>query len=189
MSLGTRRVLIIAFVVVLFLVVLTAGLVRLSFEDCAGAFQRTFHTVVLGDKDFISRTVRFSARGSGAFVPPGGRLSGFTTMRASDCVDVIIEDEDEGSPSGAADEMEKRIRAAVRIVERSTIRDQDSGLVGERAVLVEEGPKAEIISLWKGASRLYVVKSKSLAHALAYEKLVKNGFRLDRNGYVIGNSK
>ena len=110
-------------------------------------------------------------------------------MRASDCVDVAIVDEDEGSPSQAAYEMEKRIRGPVRIVERGPIRNQDSGLVGERVVLVEEGPKAEIISLVKGAGRLFVIESKFLAPALAFEKLIQSGSRVDANGYVVGQGK
>lgn len=189
MPLGTRKVVRIAFVVVLFLIVLAAGLAWPSFGDCAGSLQRTYHTIILGDKDFISRTVRFRVRGSGALVPPSGRLSGFTTVRATDCVDVAIVDEDEGSSSRAVDEFEKRIRGAVRIVERSPIRKQDSGLVGERVVLVEEGPKAEIIFLQKGRSKLFVIESKSLAHALAFEKLIQRGFRHDANGYVVGQGK
>lgn len=189
MALGTRKVVRIAFAVVPFLVVLAAGLVRLSFEGCAGSFQRTFHTIVLGDKDFISRTVRFRDRGSGTLGLPNGRLGGFTTVRASDCVDVAIVDEDEGSSSQAVDEFEKRIRGAVRIVERGPIRNEDNGLVGERVVLVEEGPKAEIIFLKNGVSRLVVIESKSLAHALAFEKLIQRGFRHDANGYVVGQGK
>ena len=189
MPLGTRKVLIIAFVVVLFLVALTAGLVWLGFGDCAGSIQRTYHKIVLGDKDFISRAVRFRVRGSGALGLHNGRLGGFTTMRASDCVDVASVDEDEGSPAQAVAEMEKRIRGAVRIVEKGSIRDEQGELVGERAVLVQEGPKAEIISLRNGASRLYVIESRSLAHALAYEELIRNGARPDRNGYVVGERK
>src|SRR5206468_10592114 len=50
-------------------------------------------------------------------------------------------------------------------------------LVGELVALVKEGPKAEIISLKKGARKLFVIESKSLAHALAYEKLIQNGYR------------
>ncbi|HEV2196106.1 MAG TPA: hypothetical protein VGR55_11025 [Candidatus Acidoferrum sp.] len=98
-------------------------------------------------------------------------------------------DEDEGSPSQAVDEFEKRVRGAVRFVERGPIRNEDSGLVGERVVLVEEGPKAEIIFLQKGRGKLFVIESKSLAHALAFEKLIQRGFRIDANGYVVVQGK
>jgi|SRR5689334_6984678 hypothetical protein len=189
MSLGTSKTMRIVSAVLLLLVIVMTGLVWTSFGDCPGSFQRTLHTIVLGDKDFISRTVRFRVRGSGAFGSPTGHLSGFTTLRASDCVDVASLDEDEGSPSQAVDEFEKRIRGAVRIVERCPIRNEDSGLVGERVVLVEEGPKAEIIFLQKGRSKLFVIESKSLAHALAFEKLIQRGFRHDANGYVVGQGK
>jgi hypothetical protein len=179
----------IAFAVLLFLVVVMAGLVWLSLGECAGSFQRTYHTMVLGDKDFIPREVRFKARISGTTLLPSGHLGGFTTVRASDCVEVTVNEGDEGSPSQAVDEMEKRIRGSVRTVERVPIRDQDGEPVGERVVLVQEGPKAEIISLKKGASKLFVIESKSLAHALAYEELIQSGYRLDPHGYIIGQGK
>jgi len=166
-----------------------AGLVWLSFGDCAGLFRRSYHSIVLGDKDFIARKVRFKVQIAGTLLLPNGRLGGFTTVRASDCVEVTIEEDDEGSPSQAVDEMEKRIRGGVRIIERVPIRDQDGELVGERVALVKEGPKAEIISLKKGARKLFVIESKSLAHALSYEKLIQNGYRLDPHGYVIGEGK
>ena len=175
--------------VLLSLVLVVAGLVWLSLGECAGSFQRTYHTIVLGDKDFIPREVRFKVQIAGTLLLPNGRLGGFTTVRASDCVEVTIEEDDEGSPSQAVDEMEKRIRGGVRIIERVPIRDQDGELVGELVALVKEGPKAEIISLKKGARKLFVIESKSLAHALAYEKLIQNGYRLDPHGYVIGEGK
>ena len=118
MSLGRSKTMRIVFAVLLLLVIVMTGLVWTSFGDCPRSFQCTFHTIILGDKDFISRTVRFRSRGSGALGLPNGRLGGFTTVRASDCVDVVIVHEDEGSPSQAVDEMEKRIRGAVRIVEK-----------------------------------------------------------------------
>ncbi len=170
-------------------VLIATGVVWLSLGECAGSFQRTYYTIFLGDKDFIPREVRFKVRIAGTTLLPSGHLGGFTTVRASDCVEVTVEEGDEGSPSQAVDEMEKRIRGGVRIVERVPIRDQDGELVGERVALVKEGPKAEIISLKKGTSKLFVIESKSLAHALAYEKLIQNGYRLDPHGYVIGAGK
>ena len=41
------------------------------------------------------------------------------------------------------------------------------------------------------ASQLYVrrIRSTSLAHALAYQKLTQNGYRVDADGYLIANVK
>jgi len=189
MPLGIRKSTKVVFSVLLFLVVVMAGAAWLSVGDCVGLFQRSYHTIVLGDKDFIARKVRFKARINGTLLLPSGRLGGFTTVRASDCVKVTSEAQDEGTPLKAVDEMEKRIREASGVIERSPIRDGHGEVIGERVVLVRVEQKAEIISLHKGESKLYVVQSNSLAHALAYEELVRSGYRLDPDGYVIAQGE
>ena len=175
--------------VFLCLVFYVCTILWLSYGDCNALPKRLYHNTVLREQDFMGQDVRFKVRIAGTTLLPSGPLGGFTTVRASDCVEVTVEEGDEGSPSQAVDEMEKRIRGGVRIVERVPIRDQDGELVGELVALVKEGPKAEIISLKKGARKLFVIESKSLAHALAYEKLIQNGYRLDPHGYVIGEGK
>lgn len=165
------------------LVVIIVGLVWVRFRDCPEVFRRYYHTIFLRDKDFIAADVRFRESGAGAFVPPNGRLSGFTTFRASDCVDVIVEDEDEGSPTQAAEETEKRIRAAGVVIEELPVRH--GKFIAQRAVLTPEGRAAEILTQYKDDRRLHVIRSSSLSHALAYEKLIQHGYELDRDGYVI----
>ena len=170
------------------LVVIIVGLVWVWFRDCPGVFRRYCHTILLRDKDFIAADVRFRESGAGAFVPPNGRLSGFTTFRASDCVDVIVEDEDEGSPAQAEDDMEKRIRGASRVTEEGLVRY--GKFIAQRAVLLTpEGRAAEILTQFKDNRRLHVIRSSSLSHALAYEKLIQNGYRLDHDGYIIAVGK
>ena len=86
------------------LALLVGTMLWLSYDDCTALPERLYHRIVLREQDFIGHNVRFKVRGQGATLPPNGRLSGFTTMRASDCVEVIMESEDEGSPLQAKDE-------------------------------------------------------------------------------------
>jgi len=158
----------------------------LSYGDCTGLPKRLYHRTVLAEKDFIDKDVRFMVRSQGAMLLPNGRLGGFTTVRASDCVQVTIESEDEGSAIQAEDEMEKKIRGASRVVERGPKDDLPGHPDGERAVLLlGSDARAEIVVWFNGNSRLNIIESASLAHALAYEKLIQKGYRLDPQGYVI----
>ena len=172
--------------ILLCLILLTGGLWWFPRKDCTALPERLYHRIVLREQDFIGHNVRFKVRGQGARLPPNGRLSGFTTMRASDCVEVIMESEDEGSPLQAKDEMEKRIRGASRVVERGPEVDLPGRPDGERAVLLlGTDARAEIVVWFEGNRRLGIIESASLAHALAYEKLIEKGYRLDADGYVI----
>ncbi len=183
------------YLVLLSVVVIISGVVWLSwesFESCAplSRIRRAYHTVVLRDKDFMGREVRFKSRGAGTLLLPNGRLGGFTTVRASDCVDVAVESEDEGLPAQAEGEMEKKIQRAVRVIDRGPIIGPSGEPLGERAVLLEkEEPNAEIVVLYKGKRYVGLIKSTSLAHALAFEKLTQNGYRIDANGYVIAQGR
>ena len=167
------------------LALLAGTMLWLSYEDCTALPKRLYHRIVLREQDFIGRNVRFKVRGQGATLPPNGRLSGFTTMHASDCVEVIIESEDVGSPMQAKDEMEKSIRGASRVVERGPVVDLPGRPDGERAVLLlGTDARAEIVVWFEGNRRLGIIESASLAHALACEKLIEKGYRLDADGYV-----
>src|SRR5260370_14612861 len=167
------------------LALLAGTMLWLSYEDCTALPKRLYHRIVLGEQDFIGRNVRFKVRGQGCTLPSNGRPSGFTTMHASDCVEVIIESEDEGSPMQAKDEMEKRIRGASRVVERGPVVDLPGRPDGERAVLLlGTDARAEIVVWFEGNRRLGIIESASFAHALAYEKLTEKGYRLDADGYV-----
>src|SRR5437870_3648418 len=79
------------------------------------------NTVVLGDKNYVE--VRFRVQGHGTSLLSSGRLGGFTTLRSSDCVNVIVWTEDQGSPEQAKEEMEKRIRGASKVVEQVSLFD------------------------------------------------------------------
>gem|GEM_PF-6965963 len=169
----------------LFLVTVTAGIVWWSLRDCGGVFERYYHKLFLGDPDFVAKDVRFMKQGAGTLGLPNRRLGGITFFRASDCVRVTAEDEDQGSPAQAADELEKRLRGAGRVIMQRPVRY--GKLSGERVVLLaREGREAEIIFQYENDHSLHVIRSASLAHALAYEKLIQSGYRLDRDGYVVG---
>jgi hypothetical protein len=177
------------FLVLLFPVLIVAGVAWVSFGDCAD-IRRSYHTIILGDKDYIDREVRFRVWGDGTSLLPNGRLAGFRTVRASDCVKVSTQAEGEGSPLQAEDEFKRRIRGASQVIERGPIVDTHGELIGERVILlVQERPRTEIISEHKNDGKLFVIRSASLAHAVAYEKLIQNGYRIDRDGYVIAQGK
>ena len=167
------------------LVLLVGTMLWLSYQDCTALPKRLYHRIVLREQDFVGNNVRFKVRGQGDRLPPNGRLSGFTTMHASDCVEVIVESEYEGSALQAKDEMEKRIRGASRVVERGPEVDFPGHPDGERAVLLlGTDARAEIVFWFEGNRRLGIIESASLAHARAYEKLIEKGYRLDADGYV-----
>jgi len=162
----------------------------LSYGDCATLPTRFFHQLIRGDKDSFVKDTRFKVRIQGTTLLPNGRLGGFTTVRASDCVEVTIESEDEGSPMQAKAEMEKRIRGAARVVERGLKVDIPVHPDGERAVMqLGSDARAEIVVHFKGNSRLHIIESASMAHALAYEKLIEKGYRFDPQGYVIATGQ
>ena len=169
-------------------VLIATGVVWLSFKDCVGLFRRAYHTIVLGDKNYVE--VRFRVQGHGTSLLSSGRLGGFTTLRSSDCVNVIVWAEDQGSPEQAKEEMEKRIRGASKVVEQVSLFDPHGETIGQRAILlVQEQPGIEIVAQHKNDAKLFVIGSTSLAHALAYEKLIQNGYRIDRDGYFVALSK
>jgi hypothetical protein len=103
---------------------------------------------------------------------------------------VIVLAEDQGSPEQAKEEMEKRIRGASKVVEQVSLFDPHGETIGQRAILlVQERPGIEIVAQHKNNAKLFVIGSTSLAHALAYEKLIQNGYRVDRDGYFVAQSK
>ena len=174
----------VVFLGLILLIAITAGAVSVSLMKCAGSLRRSYHTIVLGDKNYVE--VRFRVQGHGTSLLSSGRLGGFTTLRSSDCVNVIVWAEDQGSPEQAKEEMEKRIRGASKVVEQVSLFDPHGETIGQRAILlVQEQSGIEIVAQHKNDAKLFVIGSTSLAHALAYEKLIQNGYRIDRDGYFV----
>jgi hypothetical protein len=161
------------FLGLILLIAITAGAVSVSLMKCAGSLRRAYHTIVLGDKNYVEG--RFRIQGHGTALLSSGRLGGFTTLRSSDCVNVIVLAEDQGSPEQAKEEMEKRIRGASKVVEQVSLFDPHGETFGQRAILlVQEQPGIEIVAQYNNDAKLFVMGSNSLAHALAYEKLIQN---------------
>jgi hypothetical protein len=171
------------------LVVLSAFAVfSVFFPECCGLPERIYHSVVLRDKDFCATSTRFRARFSGGGRTPDGQAVGFTTVRASDCIEVTSEVDEKDSADEARNEFEKRIATAFRVVERGPKIDRHRQNVGDRAVLVTHTgneDKAVVLVRHSGESRLFEIESVSLSHALAYEKPIENGYRYDSRGYIV----
>lgn len=76
------------------------------------------------------------------------------------------------------------------MIEQGPLIDPHGNLIGQRAILVvQTEPRVEIIAQHKNDVKLFVIGSTSLAHALACEKLIQNGYRVDRDGYFVAQSK
>ena len=176
--------------IVVFLCYARSQTLWLSYGDCETLPTRAFHQLVNGDKDFFSKDTRFKAWGLGTAFTPEGYVVGFTKLRASDCVDVTIEDETMSSPSEAEGEMRKKIRNASRVLPGGTEMDLPAHPEGERAVLLfDRDARAEIVLWFKGKRRLNIIESTSLAHALACEKLIQRGYRMDPEGYIVASGQ
>lgn len=173
------------------LVLLAGTVLWVSYgEECTGLPKRLFHRIVLGETDFIATDTRFKVWAMGSGGTDEGYSTDFTQLRASDCVTVYSETESMGSPMEAQGAMEKRIRGASRVVERGPKVDLPGHPDGERAVLLlANETSAEIVVWFRGNSRLHIIESTSLAHALAYEKLIQKGYRMDPQGYVIAKGQ
>src|SRR5258708_33989406 len=144
---------IVVFLGLILLIAITAGVVSVSLMKCAGSLRRSYHTIVLGDKNYVE--VRFRVQGHGTSLLSSGRLVGFTTLRSSDCVNVIVLAEDQGSPEQAKEEMEKRIRGASKVVEQVSLFDPHGETIGQRAILVvQRESRVEIIAQHKNDAKL-----------------------------------
>jgi hypothetical protein len=103
---------------------------------------------------------------------------------------VIIEALSMSSPAEAEGEMKKKIRNASRVVEGLSKVDLPGRPNGERAVLLfDGGASAEIVVWFKGSRRLGIIRSASLTHALAFEKVIQRGYRTDLQGYVVASGQ
>jgi hypothetical protein len=138
------------FLGLILLVAIVVGMAWVSLRDCSDLFRRSYHATILGDKEYIHEPVRFRVQADGTSLLANGRLAGFRTVRASDCVDVTTQAEDEGSPLQAEDEMKRRIQGAFHVIERAPIVDPHGKLMGERAILLvqlgQKEPRVEIVA-------------------------------------------
>jgi len=168
------------------LLVLLGSSLWLAYGDCTALAARLYHRTVLGDRDFIGKHVRFRIRMMGTGRTPDGRITDFTRFRATDCIEVTSETEGMNSLAQAQNEWQGKIHDASRVVEWGTVAGWLGASKGERAVLLfgADG-RAEIVVWYEDRSSLRTIESKSLSHALALERLIQGGYRLDSNGFVV----
>jgi hypothetical protein len=93
-------------------------------------------------------------------------------FRSSDGFQVSVEYEDFESAVEASKEFEKRVRQAVRVIERNYRTDQGDPPRVERAVLQQEEGKSRVIVRQRG-NRIISIKSESNAHALEFESRLR----------------
>src|SRR5260370_36268232 len=122
---------IVVFLGLILLIAITAGVVSVSLMKCAGSLRRSYHTIVLGDKNYVEG--RFRVQGHGTSLLSSGRLGGFTTLRSSDCVNVIVLAEDQVPRSKAKEERERRIGGPSKLFEKSLQFNLNGETLGEGA--------------------------------------------------------
>lgn len=174
----------------LFIALLVGGFLWVTYGNCTGLPKRLFHRYVFADGDFIGKNTRFRVWAQGSGGTPEGYDRDFTQLRASDCVAVTFETESMSSQAEAESELKKKISIAFRVVEHGFKADIPEHPDGERAVLLfDNGARTEIVLWFKGERWLHIIESKSLAHALACEKLIQGGYRIDSRGYVVASGQ
>ncbi|HLN98462.1 MAG TPA: hypothetical protein VK208_08385 [Pyrinomonadaceae bacterium] len=93
--------------------------------------------------------------------------------KSSDGVGVATTVENRASPVRANKALQRRIKRAVKIIERGPKLDNNGQRIGERvvAVFAADGSKNEQAAvLWTDGSQFYYIESPSLKHALGFEK-------------------
>jgi len=113
-------------------------------------------------------------------------LSGKLGTKGADSVDFGNYKADDGtlvqrrvetyhSPSQAQEKMQKMVEKAKRVVDRETTTDTHGKATGERVVLITESSDADVV--WNENSSLFIIRSKKLEYALAFEKQMDQSHR------------
>ncbi|MFN2533006.1 MAG: hypothetical protein ABR555_17105 [Pyrinomonadaceae bacterium] len=93
--------------------------------------------------------------------------------KSSDGVGVTTTVENHRSPASAQKALQRKIRTAIKMIERGPKLKNKAERIGERAVLTFALPdfhKEQAAVLWTNGQRLYYIESLSLKHALEFEK-------------------
>lgn len=93
--------------------------------------------------------------------------------KSSDGVGVTTIVENHSSPASAQKALRKKLRTAIKIIERGPRTEDQAKEKGERAVFTFPLPgsnKEQAAVLWTDGQQLYHIESLSLKHALAFEK-------------------
>lgn len=82
------------------------------------------------------------------------------------------------TPSQAQTRMQTMVKKAKKVVEQGGKLDDLGKTIGERAVIVSE--RSEPVIVWREDRYLYIIRSKKLDYALAFEKQLDKT-RMKRN--------
>jgi hypothetical protein len=123
------------------------------------------------DKDFV-----FEAASSTNGTTNKGRSFSEHLFRSNDCVIVSSRIEYFDSPADAQNELKLRVKDAVEIVGKDSEASVRGAAVGDRTVAIfapdlpsEFSHSSQV--LWTEGSELHIIRSTSLPHVLAFEKL------------------
>ena len=92
---------------------------------------------------------------------------------SSDGVVVSMMRENRDSPPKADKALQRKLKKAIRIIERGSKLDEEGRRVGERVVAMfalDNSQKEQASVLWTNGQQLYYIESLSLKHALEFEK-------------------
>jgi hypothetical protein len=136
-----------------------------------------FHRTVRLDGPAVAQEIEFKAVHLSSGRKANGAEFSAGLYDSSDGVGVLSTVETYGSPARAKAEMKKRIRGAIKVIDRSDKIDQSGKAISERVVLrFSHGSRRKSYSavMWTNDEDLYVIESTSLRHALAFEQRFYN---------------
>lgn len=93
--------------------------------------------------------------------------------QSSDGTELIVTRENRDSASRANKELQKKLKAAITIIERGPKLNEKEQRVGERVVVTfapDRSQEEKALVLWTNGNQLYYIESLSLKHALEFEK-------------------
>ncbi len=92
---------------------------------------------------------------------------------SSDGVELSVTRENRDSSPKADKALQRKLKKAIRIIERGSKLDEKGQRVGERVVAMlalDDSQKEQASVLWTNGQQLYYIESLSLKHALEFEK-------------------
>lgn len=110
---------------------------------------------------------------SGSAETEDGIPFSFNSYKSSDGTMVSTRFQRCNSSACAKKELIKSIRTATKVIERTPKLGKDSKQVGERAVFTSKQEGSDYLQttvIWTNGSQVYFIESRSLQHALEFEK-------------------
>lgn len=122
-----------------------------------------------------SQEIRFELLGEGRSFPRGAINGDFQNYKSTDGVYLQATVQEYRSAAQARNEMQRRVKTAVKIIERGPKRTEGAQQKDERIVLLSRHSRAsevQAVILWNDGAKLHTLESSSLKHILAFEKQV-----------------